>query len=240
MARPNPPKRKIATKRILDAFSGAGGTGMGYHMAGFDVVGVDKERQDNYPFQHIVNDFLKLDPDWLRANFDSIHASPPCQKYTDLNTLWNRDEGAADLITVTRDLLKATGLPYVIENVPGAWRELQDPVVLCGSSFGLRVRRHRLFEIKGFTLPELQCDHDWQDRHAIYPRRAFKEPGSIQMSGTVGVFGTTHMIGVPSEKELRLVSVAMGIDWMTKDELNQAIPPAYTRYIGEALMKSLQ
>ncbi len=132
---------------LLDLFCGAGGCSAGYSRAGFDVVGVDNRPQPNYPFPFIQGDALELlaDPDFM-AQFDAIAASPPCQHYSQA-TAWRGDrDNHPDLIGPTRDLLIATGLPYVIENVEGARHELRRPIMLCGSDFGLRVQRHRFFE----------------------------------------------------------------------------------------------
>ncbi len=136
--------------RLLDLFSGAGGAAMGYHRAGFEVVGVDIAPQPHYPFEFIQGDallYLQAVP-WLRdlSRFDAIHASPPCQAYSQASAQWDSRLGAdrhPDLLPEVRMLLEATGLPWVIENVPSS--PMSNYVVLCGSSFGLGVRRHRWF-----------------------------------------------------------------------------------------------
>ena len=131
---------------ILDLFCGAGGAAMGYHNAGFDLVGVDIEPQPNYPFTFIEYDaiaFLEEFGSLLHRRWDAIHASPPCQAYS-VATKWRGDPSShPDLLEPTRDLLEEIGLPWVIENVPGA--PMTPDVVLCGSMFDLQVRRHRLF-----------------------------------------------------------------------------------------------
>lgn len=200
---------------------------MGFHQAGFEVVGIDKDPQPNYPFEFHQGKVGRLKLKWIRANFDAIVGGPPCQLYSTTRTLHTVEY--PDLVEPTRSLMKRTGLPYVIENVPGA--PLLDPVQLCGSSFGLRVRRHRLFETN-WLLPGLKCAHGWQDRSRIYRRRVSKSRGGEIETGVVSVHGGGQMIGV---NQVFAASVAMGIDWMTKDELNEAIPPAYTRYIGKFL-----
>lgn len=127
--------------RLLDLFCGAGGAAMGYHLAGFDVVGCDINPQPNYPFPFHQYDALAAIVE-QGHRFDFIHASPPCQSYTPLNA-YNHHE-YPDLIAVTRELLVASGKPWIIENVPQA--PLIDPVTLCGPMFGLKLYRHRLFE----------------------------------------------------------------------------------------------
>lgn len=209
---------------LLDLFSGAGGAGMGYHLAGFDVIGIDNRPQPNYPFPFIQGDALRPPVDL--AAFDAIHASPPCQ----FATAYRRRPGVApqavSLIAATRDMLRSTGLPYVIENVDqaAAAAELHTPIRLCGSSFGLDIRRHRLFET---SLPAMSipCDHGWQAprfppaTNRSNPRRTVE----------VGVWR------IPLEVQ----QAAMGIDWMTRKELSQAIPPAYTEHIGRQLIAQL-
>lgn len=133
--------------RLLDLFCGAGGAAMGYHRAGFEVVGVDLKPQKHYPFEFHQADALEFLAEHGRE-FDVIHASPPCQAHTSLKNLHDKDY--PELIEPTRRLLEKTGLPYIIENVVGA--PLRNPILLCGSSFGLRVRRHRLFESNWFLI----------------------------------------------------------------------------------------
>lgn len=143
--------------RFLDLFCGAGGAGMGYHCAGFEVVGVDILPQPRYPFPFIRGDaidvcrrmiagekFLASDGNWYGVDdFDAIHASPPCQAHS---TITPDKSKHVDLIPATRDVLIASGKPYVIENVMGAIRHLRAPIWLCGMVFGLKVYRHRAFE----------------------------------------------------------------------------------------------
>jgi DNA (cytosine-5)-methyltransferase 1 len=207
---------------LLDAFCGAGGAAVGYQRAGFDVVGVDHLPQPNYPFRFIQADALEYLAEHGRE-FDTIHASPPCHAYSSV-TGRNRQR-YPDLIAPTRELLQASELPYVIENVPGA--PLVNAVQLCGSSFGLNVRRHRLFECS-FPLNALvpPCAHHWQ-------RPRFRSLDSQQktLASVVGVHGHLNYAG---EDVLR--EQAMGIDWMATDELTQAIPPAYAEYIGTFLL----
>lgn len=222
--------------RLLDLFCGAGGAAMGYHKAGWDVVGVDIAPQPNYPFEFCQQNALNVNMAYHVSTwgFDAIHASPPCQAYTHARHIANR--GRADhprLIEATRELLQAVGLPYVIENVPGA--PLVDPILLCGSMFGLGVRRHRLFETNWPILaPTCTHAYEGEPRYPSTPRA----DGSRPMSAIVNPLAS----GVSHE----LMAEAMGIDWMTKAgerpsrELHEAIPPAYTEFIGADLLRQLQ
>ena len=206
-------------KRVLDLFCGAGGAAMGYHLAWPDaeIVGVDNRPQPNYPFAFVQADALSYPLD----GFDFVHASPPCQLFCSYRrhvewrkpSLFDRD---LDLIDATRARLHEWGGPYVIENVPGA--PLHDPVTVCGSSFGLDIRRHRCFEAS-VPLRSSPCDHAWQT-----PR--FPPAGNrmnLRSTVEVGVWR------IPVETQRK----AMGIEWMDLRELSQAIPPAYTRYLAE-------
>ena len=212
---------------LLDLFSGAGGCSVGYHRAGFDVVGVDIEPQPNYPFAAFYECDALAALHALDAFGDvaAIHASPPCQAYTTLRTLQG-DREYPDLLGPTRELLGATGLPYVIENVVGA--PMRNPIQLCGSSFGLRIRRHRLFETN-WPLMSLPCAHYWQ-QDKIFPALNGQDRKRGGRSGIVGVYGNG------GDKRADLWPEAMGIDWMSRQELTQAIPPAYTEFIGEQLL----
>jgi DNA (cytosine-5)-methyltransferase 1 len=202
--------------RLLDLFSGAGGAAVGYHRAGFEVVGVDINPQPNYPYEFHQADALTYPLD----GFDAIHASPPCQAFTAYR---RRGDGVGDdypdLIDPVRQRLQATGLPYVIENVAGA--PLHNPARLCGSSFGLDVQRHRYFE-SNVTLLAPPCDHGWQTpRFPCATNRT-----NLRRTVEVGVWR------IP----LAVQQQAMGIDWMTLRELSEAIPPAYTECLGAQLL----
>ena len=213
---------------MLDLFCCAGGAGTGYSQAGFDVVGVDIKRQPNYPFEMIVADALDLTPEFI-ATFDAIHASPPCQSYSDLAKRNGNGDDWPRLIDPVRDLLLRSGLPYVIENVEGA--PLRNPVVLCGTMFkGLRVLRHRLFEAN-FTI--LTPKHGKHPKVHTFDKRKSHYGKTDDMKDFVQVTGGGNCT-IAAAKD------AMGIDWMTKNELNEAIPPAYTQYIGKQLMGYLR
>jgi DNA (cytosine-5)-methyltransferase 1 len=213
--------------RLLDLFSGAGGCGMGYHQAGFEVIGVDVRPQPNYPFEFHQADAL----DYPLDGFDAYHASPPCQAYSTVSGRAKKGQRAEypDLVDPIRQRLAATGRPYVIENVVGA--PLRAPVRLCGSSFGLDVRRHRLFELGRF-YPALvpPCAHHWQR-----PRFRSLDSRQKKLAAVIGVHGHTNYAG-----EFELRCQAMGIDWMDPHELTQAIPPAYTEWLGGQMLAAME
>jgi len=194
---------------------------MGYHLAGFDVTGVDIRPQRRYPFEFIQADALDVLTDaTFMAAFDAVHASPPCQAHSKAQRLQGRDH--PELIAPTREALRRLGLPYVIENVPGA--PLIAPVELCGCMFpGLGVYRERLFEAPWLALAPSHVPH----RDPVTKMGRPPRPG--ERMHVVGNFS-----GVAAARK------AMGIDWMTRDELREAIPPAYTRFIGEALIEHLR
>ena len=244
--------------RLLDLFCGAGGAAMGYHRAGFDeIVGVDIKPQPRYPFAFVLGDALEYVAMHGRE-FDAIHASPPCQAFTALKTMWNSKEHP-DLVDPTRSLLSESRRPYVIENVPGA--PVAAHVVLCGTMFDLgtgdaELRRHRLFELSGFFLLAPSCRQYERGRvcgvyggHGRDRRRTVGVYGDgngrdyRKHPATVGVFGGaggksvrdgTQQFSTAQRRE------AMGIDWMTGNELSQAIPPAYTEFIGRQLIHAIQ
>jgi DNA (cytosine-5)-methyltransferase 1 len=215
--------------RLLDLFSGAGGAGMGYHRAGFEVVGVDLAPQPRYPFELRRMDALTALAHVIYQHdgweFDAIHASPPCQAFTAYRRRGaGVGDGYADLIAPTRGLLRMTGLPWVVENVPGA--PLENAIQLCGSSLGLEVRRHRLFE-SNLAIMAPPCAHGQQSgRYPAATNRAENSRRTVE----VGVWR------IPLDVQQR----AMGIDWMTLEELSEAIPPAYTEHIGGYLLAAVQ
>jgi DNA (cytosine-5)-methyltransferase 1 len=219
---------------------------MGYHQAGFDVVGFDIKPQKRYPFEHRVRDVLTITPKELRAEFDAIHASPPCQFGTAMRTMHNAKEHA-NLIPATRALLRASGLPYIIENVQGAMSHLIDPILLCGTMFGLGVedaelQRHRGFELSFPILLVPQCQHGDRDVLGVYGghvrnRRRIRTMG-IYGEGVRDSRRRKFDKGVP-DFSIDQGRAAMGCDWMTTAELSQAIPPAYTKWLGDHLMQHL-
>ncbi len=214
---------------LLDLFCKAGGAAKGYHEAGFDVVGVDIAPQPNYPFEFVQSDAVSyLEGIASVGVFSAIHASPPCQAHS---TQTADKSKHVDLIPETRDALRLSGLPYVIENVQGAARHMVNPARLCGSAFGLDVRRHRYFEAN-WPIEGAPCNHAAQTPRVRSLRIDRHRAGKL--SPVVGVHG--HL-NYPGEFELRCA--AMGIDWMTNDELVEAIPPAYTEYIGRQLLRHL-
>ena len=207
--------------RLLDLYCKAGGASKGYRLAGFEVVGVDIKKQKRYPYEFIQADCLELmkDMDFLKS-FDVITASPPCQTHSITQHLRNaqgKSTDKIDLIPQTREALIASGKPYVIENVPGA--PLINPIRMCGSAFGLKVRRHRLFE-SNLPIVGSPCDHKNQGK-------------------PVGVYGSMRdeiPKGGHTAKSIEEAREAMGIDWMIWGELVEAIPPIYTREIGMQLL----
>ncbi len=213
--------------RLLDLFCCAGGAALGYSRAGFEVVGVDIEPQANYPFQFIQADAMALDQNFI-ASFDAIHASPPCQSYSDLAKRNRNADAWPRLVDPVRDMLIKSGLPYVIENVEGA--PLRNPIVLCGTMFrGLRVLRHRLFETNFQVLAPPHGKHPLC--HTMDKRKAHYGK-TDDMRDFVSVNGGGNCSVVAARD-------AMGIEWMKKDELNEAIPPAYTHFIGKQLLQHI-
>lgn len=198
---------------------------MGYMRAGFEVMGMDINPQPSYPFTFVQMDVMTLSPEFIAMEFDAVVASPPCQFYSITANLHTNVH--PDLVAPTRALLRATGLPYVIENVPGA--PLENPVVMCGSSFALPIRRHRLFE-SNLPLTGPACDHAWQNRHKPYIVHNSKARGGPARTGVVSVHGAEQHsedgFSWRNDYNIWQASVALGIDWMkTKYELNQSIPP---------------
>ncbi len=213
---------------------------MGYHQAGFEVVGVDIRPQPRYPFEFIQADCLTLDPDFV-ASFDAIHASPPCQAHSSISNVSGRQQHHVDRIPETRALLMASGRPWVMENVVGA--PLRSPFMLCGTMFGLmtscgaELQRHRLFETNWFIGLVPQCSHGvGTGVVGVYGGHAHD-----RRRKTITVTGSTAQQNVIKNRSRLTFPVgeaqrAMGIDWMTMAGLSQAIPPAYTKFIGERLL----
>jgi len=206
--------------RLLDLFCCQGGGAAGYAAAGFDVTGVDIAPQPRYPYAFVQADAL----DYLRRyahRFDAVHASCPCQGYSETQRL--RGNAHPMLIEETRAALEETGLPWVMENVPGA--PLRDPVTLCGAMFpGLRTYRHRLFEVGGWTLAA--PEHPEHLHPVVKMGRPLREG---EWYHAVGNFSN-----VP------YVRRNMGVEWMSRDGIRECIPPAYTAWVGRVLLAALQ
>jgi DNA (cytosine-5)-methyltransferase 1 len=205
--------------KLLDLFCGAGGASAGYARAGFEVTGIDVKHGKRYPFTYIKGDVRDyLDPEFLQQ-FDVIAASPPCQSFSATKHLRNaqgKSTTKTNMIPMVRDALMMANRFYVIENVPNA--PLINPIQLCGSAFGLKVRRHRLFE-SNFKLKGTECHHKQQGK-------------------PVGIYGSMRdeiPNGGHTAKTMAEANEAMGIDWMIWGELVESIPPAYTHYIGQQL-----
>ena len=210
----------MSRPRLLDLFCGAGGAAVGYHRAGFDVVGVDIVAQPRYPFEFIQADAMTFDLE----GYDAIHASPVCHRWSKMRDCRpGLKEQAPDLLTPTRERLLPLSVPWVIENVPGA--PLRNPAQLCGSAFGLPLQRHRWFES---TVPlwSMSCVHGENGWNPAYKHATNRKRRRVPVIGEWRI-------------PLALQREAMGIDWMTLPELTEAIPPAYTEFIGEQLLAVL-
>jgi DNA (cytosine-5)-methyltransferase 1 len=208
--------------RILDLFCCQGGASRGYVLAGFDVDGVDCAPQPRYPYPFRQADALSVleDPAFIRRFYQAIHASPPCQCYSNAQRIQDREH--PDLIGPIRERLQSLGLPFVLENVVGA--PLREPVTLCGSMFGLRrTYRHRLFETGGFT--------------AGAPEHSLHVAPIAKMGRAPKVGDVIHAVGNFSGVEL--VRRDWGVPWMNRDGIREAIPPAYTEYIGARLLRGI-
>ncbi|HSX21340.1 MAG TPA: DNA cytosine methyltransferase [Gaiellaceae bacterium] len=208
--------------RLLDLFCCAGGAATGYARAGFEVVGVDIKPQPRYPFEFHQADALTFSLD----GFDAIHASPPCQPFSKSVKKIHRPRHL-DAIVATRELLVGSGLPYVIENVPGA--PLLNPFQICGSALALRVFRHRLFE-SNVPIMGLACVHGWMPREFA---PAWNRTTLLRVLSISGGYQKGHAT-------LDEHKAAMGVDWLvTSGELSEMVPPAYTEYIGAQLLAHL-
>lgn len=242
---------------LLDLFCGAGGAAAGYDRAGFQVVGVDLKPQPHYPFE-----FHQADAQtYPLEGFAAIHASPPCQAFSAMRKGRWKDREHPDLIAAMRERLIRAGVPYVIENVPGA--PLKANLLLCGTMFGLQttegsqLRRHRIFEAPWFSGLTPPCAHNRFAAMPVYgggqhPQRCYNEstrgvrvpPGAeYRRPATIGIWGNAggksrrdgyDHYGIDKRRE------AMGIPWMTGKELSEAIPPAYTEFIGKHLLHVLR
>lgn len=214
---------------LLDAYCCAGGATRGYQLAGFHVTGVDNRPQPNY----IGDEFIQGDAiEFIREHgheFAAIHASPPCQRYLNLtrvNEKLGRNPQHPDLVGPTRAALQAVGVPWVIENVDTA--PLIDPVRLCGTAFGLPVRRHRHFE-STVPLRGVACRHDRFTERKYWT--GWRPNGEHRLSTVVQVYGNAA--------DKHEWPAAMGIDWATYDEIAEAIPPVFALHVGAQLLESL-
>lgn len=217
--------------RLLDLFCGAGGAAMGYSRAGFDVTGIDLKPQPRYPFRFIQADGTRL-PVRLR-DFDAVHASPPCQGYLNehfrVTPSGHVRQDHPRLIADMRAQLVDVPV-WVIENIESAIDEMVHPIRLCGTSFGLPLRRHRLFE-SSVAMMQLQCRHELFTE-AKYPTQFRPQTGQNHLARVVQVYG--------NGKGAKHWPAAMGIEWMNRRELTQAIPPAYCEFIGKQLMQAIE
>jgi DNA (cytosine-5)-methyltransferase 1 len=219
------PYANVGGPRLLDVFCGAGGASMGYHRAGFDVWGVDVTRQPSYPFPCLLQDWETALREQADA-FDAFHASPPCQRWTIGNRVHDNAADHPDYLTAVRALLRRTGKPFIIENVVGA--PLVRPLLLCGTMFGLKVFRHRLFETNIDIWPA--------------PVHRFHDGGTGAHRGySTATSGRNGYVCVAGHNFTRDAAAdAMGINWMlSRRELANAIPPAYTEYLGQQLRAHL-
>lgn len=215
--------------RLLDLFCGAGGCSVGYHRAGFEVTGVDAKPHADYPFVLVEANALDMLTDTAFLDrFDVIAASPPCPRYSTITPDSSRHLHP-DLIPPVRSALRTWGGIYIIENVPGAVRVLDNPTKVCGSAFGLPVRRHRFFESNAWLTPT-ECFHETQGRpigvYGDHPQddEEYRRPDGTRRGNKA--------------KTIEQAQAALGIDWMTDwDDLTDAIPPAYTEFLGRQLIE---
>lgn len=218
------PEARVRRPRLLDLYCGAGGCAVGYHRAGFDVVGVDIEPQPRYPFEFHQADAISFLAEH-GSEFDAIHASPPCQRFTIGRHIHGSGKRHLDLVGTTRWLLIEIGKPWAIENVMGA-PLCPTSIMLCGLMFGLKVLRHRLFETSHLMIAP---------SHPKHPG------GNLTNSSHSYSTGSHGFVTVAGHNFVRTAGAkAMRIDWMkTREELAQAIPPAYTEFVGRQLIRTL-
>jgi DNA (cytosine-5)-methyltransferase 1 len=205
-------------KILLDLFCCQGGASYGYIQAGYATYGVDKDPQPNYPWSFERADavqFVYDNVEWIREKVSLVHASPPCQFGTKCQRIQGNDH--PNLIPATREALEYAGVPYVIENVEDVREHLKAPVTLCGTMFRLRTYRHRLFEVGGGVVLE-QPAHP---RHVAPNAKMGRPVGEGEFYHAVGNFSGVGM-----------VRADMGMEWATREGLREAVPPAYTEFIG--------
>ena len=210
---------------LLDLFCCEGGAATGYHRAGFDVIGVDIDPQPNYPFLFCQADVLTLTADDL-APYDAIHASPPCQSYSTMSNRYGSKE--PELIEQTRTLLIGSGLPYVIENVTGARSHMQSPMMVHGGQLGMSVYRPRLFESNIILTPAPYAPVP-KNPTAVYGR----QPGNGRLLWTRRDGSQLRAATLSEARE------AMGMPWASWNGCREAIPPAYTEFIGRQLLDQI-
>jgi DNA (cytosine-5)-methyltransferase 1 len=221
--------------KLLDLFCCGGGASMGYYNVGFEILGVDIKKKRNYPFKQLKFDvfdlFKKKSKKWFQQ-FDLIHASPPCQKFSRAakGASWGK-VSEIDLISELRKELEMLKIPYVIENVQGS--PLLNPIMLCGSMFNLKVRRHRIFESNfEINTSNLNCNHKKQGKPiGIYGSMNDTVKGVCSKTGKTVYGGSTA-------KSLEEAREAMGINWLNWGDLKEAIPPRYTEFIGHQFIKN--
>jgi DNA (cytosine-5)-methyltransferase 1 len=204
--------------KALDLFCSAGGASMGIQRAGFEVMGVDIAPQPRYPFEFRLGDALEADLN----GFDFVWASPPCQRYSRAQNAAKNSEAHPDLIPAVRKKLEDWGGPWIMENVVGA--PLCNPATVCGLALGLNVKRHRLFE-SNFLLLVPPCPSHDQDYFVIFGHE---------------VRNRRHGQAAGRQNKIAEGRKAMGIDWMTRGELSEAIPPAYSEFLCRQIHRMLQ
>lgn len=217
--------------KLLDLFSKQGGCSVGYHRAGFTVTGVDKDPQPRYPYEFHQADALEFLLDHGHE-YDVIHASPPCQGYSRSTAPHRGNNEYADLLPITREYLERSGKPYIIENVPGS--PMRADVKLCGRMFDLKVVRWRWFELGGLFI--------------LNPGKPNISRGIVKRGEAVSIFGkgayrksSTDAYPIFQKESVEATwQYAMDIDWMDCEGLREAIPPAYTQWIGEAIFEQVK